>query len=98
LERRALLIGSPTIEDDHHHDVRLELWETRFPKPLGRARGIKPLLLACLQAAIRPVPGNEVERWLAAPKLDVRSAIRDLIRRRAVRQTPDGALWAHRPK
>jgi hypothetical protein len=96
LERRALLIGRPTIHGEHLHDVLLELWETRFPKPLTRARGIEPLLLACLKAAVGPVPVNEVERWLSAPRRELRSDIGGLVRRQVIRQMPDGALWAGR--
>lgn len=92
LERRALLMGRPIIHGDHLHDVLLELWETRFPKRLTKARGVEPLLLACLDAAVRPVPIKEIESWLAAPKREVRSVIEDLIGRRAVRQMPDGSI------
>jgi len=89
LESRALLLGRPITHGDHSHDTLLELWETRFPKPLGKARGIEPLLLMCLRISGGPVRISEVLTWLTWAKDELRSVIRKLIQRKILHQTPD---------
>jgi hypothetical protein len=56
LERRGLLLARPITHGEHLHDTLLELWETRFSKPMSNARGIEPLLLMCLRISGGPVP------------------------------------------
>ncbi len=92
LERRALLLSRPIIHGDHLHDSLLELWETRFPEPMSEARGIEPLLLTCLQVSAGPVPVEEVFAWIAWPKNQLQSLIRELILRNIIRQTPDDQI------
>jgi hypothetical protein len=97
LERRALLCARPIIHGNHLHDTLLELWETRFPEPLTEARGIEPLLLACLEASARPVPVKEVLSWLTWPKHMLLSSIGELIQRNAIRQTSGDEIELHIP-
>jgi hypothetical protein len=91
LERRALLLARPITQGDHLHDTLLELWETRFSKPMSKARGIEPLLLMCLRISGGPVPISEVLTWLR-PKDELWSVIRKLIQRKILNQTPDDKI------
>jgi len=92
LESRALLLGRPITHGDHSHDTLLELWETRFPKPLGKARGIEPLLLMCLRTSGGPVTISEIFTWLTWPKDELCSEIQRLISRKIVHQTSDDQI------
>lgn len=92
LECRALLLAWPIIYGDHLHDSLLELWETRFPKPLTEARGIEPLMLTCLKTSAGPVPIKEVFCWLTWPRNQLQLIIDDLVVRNFVRKTPDGHI------
>ena len=92
LERRALLLARPITHGDHLHDTLLELWETRFSKPMSKARGIEPLLLMCLRISGGPVPISEVLTWLTWPKDELWSGIRALIQRKLLHETPDDQI------
>jgi hypothetical protein len=92
LERRGLLIAKPIVHGDHHHDILLELWETRFLRPLTKVRGIEPLLLACLSASAGPVPMSRAFSWLTWPRDNLKIAIATLAQKNLIRETPNGQI------
>src|ERR1043166_1003878 len=78
LENVGLVTNRPRVVGAHKHVAELQLWITRFPKPLCNVRSFGPFVWKAIRAG-EPVPAKEVLRWFAWPKADVDSALRSLV-------------------
>jgi len=78
VEGLGLVITLPAESEKHEHVALLELWETRFPRPLGKERGVDAFVRAAIGAA-GAVPEKVVRGWFGWPREEVAEAVERLV-------------------